>query len=373
MADNKNNHYVPQFYLRNFSTDSERKTVHLYNIKRAIPILNVGISGQCYRHYLYGNDGRLERGLGSLETAISPVFSDLITTGTVPARGTKQHGLIAQFISVQNGRTVSKESEINQTIDLFAKYQLQQTEPELAATLDDLQIGLKNAAILNVQQTAIMAPLLFDLHYKLLHPPTDSHFVTSDNPILLLNQFLDRSHMRFTRGFACRGLQIYCPISPQYSLFLYDSDLYKVGPVGRHCVEIAAPDVTQLNILQYLYAQENLYFSSEKESAKIRVIANRYHNLRPSGIGRLVVVKKDTERELVTMNANRPKFFPELTFVKLKRRAGKSRTPGVRNQIWTTIVRDFAAAVDRGEANDFATFVMSHRLSTLVKPFWRGS
>jgi hypothetical protein len=151
MPENKRNHYVSQFYLRNFSTDSNRKTIHLFNIRRNIFIVNVGIFGQCYRHYLYGEDGKLERGLGYLETAIAPVFSKIIETGAVPARGSPQHGLIAQFISVQNGRTVSKESQINEVIDLFAKYVLGKNEPGLAEVLDKYQIGVENAAILNVQ------------------------------------------------------------------------------------------------------------------------------------------------------------------------------------------------------------------------------
>jgi len=178
MPENKKNHYVSQFYLRNFSSDGRRKVIYLFNIKRNTFVLNVGVSGQCYRHYLYGEDRKLERGLGYLETAISPVFSRIIATGAVPARGTPQHGLIVQFISVQNGRTASKESQINEVIDLFAKYALRKTQPGLAQTLDQYQIGLKNAAILNVQQSTIMAPLMFDLEYKLLRAPTSNYFIS---------------------------------------------------------------------------------------------------------------------------------------------------------------------------------------------------
>jgi hypothetical protein len=69
------------------------------------------------------------------------------------------------------------------------------------------------------------------------------------------------------------------------------------------------------------------------------------------------------------MEANRPRFFPELTSVKIKRRIDKTQTTGTRDENWTTIVRDFAAAVDRGEANDFPTFVMGHQLASLVKSF----
>jgi hypothetical protein len=372
MPQNKNNYYVSQFYLRNFSTDSDRKTVHLHNIKRNASIPHVGISGQCYRHYLYGEDGKLERGLGFLETAIAPVFRNMIATGTVPGRGTQQHGLIAQFISIQSGRTASKETQINKVVDLFAKYALAKYEPTLATALHKYEISLTNTAILNVQQSAIMASLLFDLEYKLLRAPIDTYFVTSDNPVVLFNLFFDRSHTRFTRGLACRGLQIYCPISPRYSLILYDRDLYRVGPVGCRCVQISSADVNNLNILEYLYAGENIYFSQTEETDGIRSIANQYYALRRSLPGRLVKRKEScggTEKELATMEGIRPRFFPELASIKIKRRADKSRTTGIRDENWTRIVRDFAAAVDRGEANDFPIFAMKHPLASLVKSF----
>jgi hypothetical protein len=188
----------------------------------------------------------------------------------------------------------------------------------------------------------------------------------------MFNQFLDRNHTRFTRGLACRGLQIYCPISPRFSLLLYDRDLYKVGSLGCRCVEISPAEVHNFNTLEYLYARENIYFSQEADADRIRTISNRYYTFRQSGAGRLVRGKETrlkAQAELVTLEANRPKFFPELTSVKIKRRVNKTQITGVRDENWTTIVRDFAAAVDRGEANDFPTFVMSHRLASLVRSF----
>jgi hypothetical protein len=110
--------------------------------------------------------------------------------------------------------------------------------------------------------------------------------------VVIFNQFFDRNHTRFTRGLACRGLQIYCPISSRYSLILYDRGLYRVGPVGCRCVEISSSDVDNFNTLEYLYARENIYFSRETDANIIRAISNRYYTFRQSRAGRLVVGKE---------------------------------------------------------------------------------
>ncbi len=57
MANNKNHHFVPQFYLRRFGSNGR---VALYNLdsKRHIP--QASIAGQCQRAHLYGRDQRVE-------------------------------------------------------------------------------------------------------------------------------------------------------------------------------------------------------------------------------------------------------------------------------------------------------------------------
>src|ERR1700738_351752 len=101
MARNKDHHFNPQFYLRNFSADESGKSIHLYNIARARCIFGASIAGQCARPYFYGKDGRLETGLGMLETAAAPMFRRMISERKVPARRSAEHGLLGQFIAVQ--------------------------------------------------------------------------------------------------------------------------------------------------------------------------------------------------------------------------------------------------------------------------------
>jgi Protein of unknown function (DUF4238) len=219
MPHNKNQHFVPQFYLRNFSTEAQQKTIHLYNISRGRSIFNIGISGQCYRHYFYGKDALLERALGILETHTSPLLAKMITEGKLPTRCSPQHGLLAQFIAIQRGRTEVRELEMNEVFDTFAKHVIRQEKPELATNLHKWRLTLNNVAIMNVQKTAVISPLLFDLEYKILITPNNTFLITADNPVAFANQYLDRSYTRFSHGFSSRGLQIYFPISPRALYF----------------------------------------------------------------------------------------------------------------------------------------------------------
>lgn len=51
MPKHAEQHFVPQFYLRNFSEDKKR--LHLANIARAKAILNASLRKQCARTKFY--------------------------------------------------------------------------------------------------------------------------------------------------------------------------------------------------------------------------------------------------------------------------------------------------------------------------------
>jgi hypothetical protein len=66
MAENKRQHYVPQFYLHNFG-DTDRATVGVFNIASGRLIRGAGVKTQACGSYFYGKDGLVERQVGNLE------------------------------------------------------------------------------------------------------------------------------------------------------------------------------------------------------------------------------------------------------------------------------------------------------------------
>src|SRR5271170_4793771 len=196
MTHNKNHHYLPQFYLRNFAADENGKSINLYNLDLAQPRFGASIAGQCYHRYFYGKDGRIEHGLGMLESAAAPVFKRMIADRKVPPRPSAEHGLLGQFISVQHGRIQARATEINEMADKFAKHILRtRVETDLVEALDHVRFSIENVGTWNVHTSAVQAPLLFDLVAKLLVAPTGSFFIVSDNPVVFVNQYLDKSEV----------------------------------------------------------------------------------------------------------------------------------------------------------------------------------
>jgi hypothetical protein len=232
-----------------------------------------------------------------------------------------------------------------------------------------------------VHNAAVLAPLLCDLERKLLVAPTGSFFITSDNPVVFLNQYIDRAPSRvvralaFTtalgsRGHASRGLQIFFPISPEIGLFLYDRDIYKVGPVGRTVISISKEDVDHLNALEYINTQNNIYFADEKHADYVRRIAKLHEHHRQPAFGKFEVTKTERTAELITMGASDPKFVPALGFCKVKRRVDKMPIPGVRDPAMVRIVKDFSDTMEkRGEPMEFGPFLAKHPLARQTRRF----
>ena len=363
MPHNKDQHFNPQFYLRNFATDENGRSIHLYNIARDRSIFGASIAGQCSRPYFYGKDGRSESGLAMLEDAAAPMFRRMITERKLPPRHSPEHGPLGQFIAVQHGRTQARETEINEMADKFGKHVLRKhVEPDLAEYLDNVRISITNAATWNVHVAAVRAPVLFDLEYQLLVAPPGSFYMAGDNPVVFLNQYIDRGDQRHvravatatalgSRGFASRGLQISFPISPQLALFLYDRDIYKVGPVGRGAIDISKEDVDHLNALQYINSHNNVYFAGDGQAEYVKRLARSREHQRQAAFGKFEVFKPerhgDRWMQLIVIGTSDPTFVPHLAFSKVKRRVDKTPTPGVRDPVIVQIVKDFSDEMDR--------------------------
>lgn len=63
MSANKNQHYVPQVYLRAFSEDNNGKSISVFLIEAEKEIQRAPIKSQCSSDYFYGEDLVLEKNL----------------------------------------------------------------------------------------------------------------------------------------------------------------------------------------------------------------------------------------------------------------------------------------------------------------------
>lgn len=183
MSDKKNQHYVPQFCLRKFASDSN-KLINLYNLDSKKIIRNANIKHQACKDYFYGQDISIENALSHFEETTSKIFNKILQENKLPPKTTEDYSRLLIFISVQYNRTkFARDNMINindKTISILGK------DFERISTLS------KENWIHEKLPIAIICIIyLLDLKMKLILNKTEDEFIYSDNPVVLYNQFLE--------------------------------------------------------------------------------------------------------------------------------------------------------------------------------------
>ena len=252
MANNKNQHFVPQFYLRNFSADASQRSICLFNFDRGLSIPNASIRNQCSRDYWHGDEDPLfEDSLRGLEGFGAAAIKACILTDQLHKVRT-----LKTFAMVQLGRTVF-------SAEAFAESREKMHRLTYGRPLEDNELDPKH----NIGVYLMNGPILLDLAACLVVNKTDIEFITSDNPVVLCNWWFTRMYRQRPGagvGLAHAGLEIYLPLSPRHQLALYDRNIWTVPKAERNGRVLLRNDrdVYALNERQALNAQHNVYFSS---------------------------------------------------------------------------------------------------------------
>ncbi len=274
MAENKNQHYVPQFYLRNFSENGRH--IGIYNIPSDRFVQGGAIKHEASANYFYGKDSAIDERLRKIEHTASNLIKEIIEKSKLPDWNTYEHFQILQFILTLRFRTIYAKENHNQRFDDSWKLFVSKQKDYDEELWTNLKVIDTNASQVCVQNALLALPIVSDLYFKLLRNKTGIPFLTSDNPAILYNQFLEKKRPELNNtGLISKGLQILCPISPNYYLFFYDHGTYKVGLEKIKIIQVTANDVQQLNKLQLISANENLYFGN---SLKDKDVKDFYHN-----------------------------------------------------------------------------------------------
>ncbi len=270
MANKKNQHYVSQFHLKNFSVNGNRKTINLFNIASNKFIGNKAkIKHQCSEDWFYGKDSTIDYVLEHFEMRTSNIIKKVVVSDYVPSRYSEEHSDLISYICLLSAGTKYKEESTNDSIDGVLKHvfsfvnEFTVDKKYTKEFLDKFKIINKNAIDWSVEAAIEMSPLLRDLKYVLLLNQTSLSFWTSDNPVVFYNKLLEalRPNSRNTY-YAAKGLQIFYPISPRHCLLFYDETTYGFGSkTGRIIKTDKEFDVEQINLIQYINANNNLYFN----------------------------------------------------------------------------------------------------------------
>lgn len=259
MAEKKKQHYIPKFYLKRFAL-KDRK-MYMYDITKDTLIFDgkpVPYKDQFYKNYYYGDDKLWENKLSELENKWDISFSNIIDGNY----NNSDIDNIKEFAIYQYGRTV---------------FQLeQQTNSTAQITYETLKMHLANNNMGNTQafdianelskkkaqETTHPAKLLdifqkindevSDLTFKHIIFDTKESFISSDNPIAIINPYVNNI------GFGMIGLVIIFPMSSKDLCILYDKKIYtKITSIDEICRNEYI--IKKMNSLFYVNANSLIY------------------------------------------------------------------------------------------------------------------
>jgi|SRR5579875_477156 len=326
MASRKIHHFVPQFYLRNFASSEDGKHIGLYNYQRNILVPFAAIKHQACEKFLYGDDDEIEAALSKLEHYTAYIFQRLLQYFMPPPENSFFFSILLEFVLYQLSRTVKAGKETNEMLssgfkEVFKKTALYKEKYE------NIEFLHEQPTLFSLVFTGQALPLMKYLSCKLLINRSNMPFITSDQPAFKYNSFLEqKKRKQGTTGLASKGLQIFLPIHPQVMLIFYDPAVYKLGNRKDKTIEtFNFSDIDQLNGLQYIHSDSQLFFSYGVDKNYFAKLTSKYQKIKMASgpISTSYNKKGDDEKRnfLIVNTNNEPQIALNLSFMTLTKHA----------------------------------------------------
>lgn len=327
MAERVKQHYVPQFYFRNF-TDNER--VCAYNLDnedgyRPTPIRNI-----CYENHFYG-DGEKETVLSKLENKLSTVVHTIVEDQSLEMIETDNNAkfYLDLFLSHTYRRTKAAREEASAlTKQLFelvteAGVEAGELDEDILEKVRNDEIRLDAPDHEQAQLLSFYAPIHFsDLNRALIRNNTGINFITSDHPVVFDNRRFKDEVKIGTIGYNSPGLQVFCPLSNDLLIMLYDSEAYAVEADQQNIIETDSDRlVVGLNKLQLVHCLENCYYRDEEDKKYVDEWYQDVKEYRPdTSVAKQNLDVYDSEedrvRHIIAMHNTKVEYSPWLPPVK---------------------------------------------------------
>jgi Protein of unknown function (DUF4238) len=298
------NHYVPQFYLRNFSSD--KKSIGIYNLKNNKYVKEASIKKQACKDYLYGDDGKIEDMFMKIESQVAGIIKNISETQKIPSKQNKDFHALLHFMLLSEARNLKTADSFNNFVNMQMKTLLRMKTEHGTVTdlspefLEETDIRADIPNLMSIKVTTEVYPILLDLKCCLIVNTTDRHFITSDNPLVRYNQmYIKRRYHLRGYGFGNMGIQLFFPITPSLCICIFDDVFYnhKENEQGNIIVN-KGRYVDELNKLFYLNSYKTVFFNGKISEAYIRRIA-----------GSAIHSSSEINKEVTVLGSNDRKFI----------------------------------------------------------------
>lgn len=392
MPNNKKQHFVPKYMLKNFAADDKLKTINLVHIPSKKIVYKASLRDQCYRDYFYGADIKMEQILADIEGVHSKLLREAINQKNLASWKDMD---LALFVVLQISRT--KRSEITQT-EMFNPLMKMALHGKIdEEVLRSVSMNFENNTQFMVSMALSLAPMIYDLKACFVFNDTNIPFVLSDNPVIKTNWFC---RVNFPNnnglGFANSGLQFFIPVTPLCGIFLYDSGIYDVRHKSGLIIIDNCKDVHGLNLLQWHNAHKCIYFAPEYGTEYLKKLID--NNCVKNNRVKFTRAENHSENDEYIPNnkdeyaSPNPGVKSEIIMISSQQHASDIRFSGlsmkirkkfyndgslaspIRDPVWVQIVKDFSKAIEVGEVlfSDFHQFLSGHPLASNIGSILRA-
>lgn len=267
----KNQHYVPQFLLRNFCSTDENQ-IWCYD-KTWNQTKERSISKVAYEEYFYDivsgqREGSLEYFLGKAESDAAPIVQKIIEAKNLEAITLEEKVVLALFIGLQLNRTkasLKNTERINND--------LMQGIKEFANSMN-LELNIEEQTPKQIwhsmfNHTPDFSIILMNKLWFLLE--SDKEFYTSDNPVVKQN-ILNQSPHRGTLGLNSDGVEIYFPLSDSLLICLFCERSY--SELAGIKLALTQENIENINSLQVKFS-ERFIFSSQNNFELVKDMVDK--------------------------------------------------------------------------------------------------
>ena len=261
-------HYVPRFYLRNFSV-KKGKTYAIFcfdKVEGKIFYTNIERVGA--EKYFYDADRdtnqTIEKAFGKVEVRFNEAYSRLIARENLSFLSEEEKVAIAFFVITQELRTKEYRMFLSNIGKELANWlSKKELSKNLKKQLKEISTDdfLRSSQIKSlIRNTKNFANIMYRMKWILFDNKTSLPFWTSDHPVSRYNP-IDLSPYG-NLGLVCTGIQIHFPLSPKLSLCFCDP--IKYGSLPDRLEVIDEQNIIFQNSLQTISSTRHI-FSTDKD------------------------------------------------------------------------------------------------------------
>ncbi len=263
----KNQHYVPQTYLRNFSSQGEKIWVFDKTTQTSFETSIKNIASETHFYdapelaRLSGVDQLIEQSLAVVEGDYSKCVEDLLASidkGTFTQLSGQQRDTLAEFLILQNLRTRESLEHTKQLIDA---YQLIEQKCRFPLSVSEISDEREFLAMRLLDESAVLDLInTIRRHIWIVSLNRfDIPYYTSDHPVVRYAYI--RYPLVTMSGLGSKGVEIACPLSPECMLVLLERSYHKsMAMHDGEALEISDPKyVIRHNGMQVRQAYRQVY------------------------------------------------------------------------------------------------------------------